>query len=136
MTYTRRKGSIDEFKMWAHRYARSLFNISSWMEYLKSVSFVVGPRIHGIMLGLQAGTPGLCIAHDSRTREMCETMGVPFVMAKAVAQGIKFEELRSHFVFDGAAFDARRKTLGTRLSEFLEVNGVPQSAWLQDIVHK
>lgn len=126
--------SLDEFKRWSRRHARAFFNVSEWMEYLRGVDFVVGTRIHGVMLGLQAGTPGLCIAHDSRTREMCETMGVPFVMAKEVMKGATLEELAARFTFDGAAFDRQRAEMAGRLDAFLQANGIASSALLRGIM--
>jgi hypothetical protein len=126
--------SIKDFKKWSRRYARVFFNVSEWMEYLRSVDFVVGARIHGVMLGLQAGVPGICIAHDSRTREMCETMGVPFVMAREVNQGFSLDELRSRFTFDGAAFDNLRKVLAERLNNFLISNEISSSTLLKKII--
>jgi hypothetical protein len=127
--------SIEEFKKWSRRYARVFFNISEWMEYLRSTDFVIGARIHGVMLGLQAGVPGLCIAHDSRTREMCETMGVPFVMAQDVSKGFSLEEIKSKFVFDGATFDVLRKTLASRLNNFLIENEISSSTLLKKIIN-
>ena len=129
--YARPDLSPEAFKRWSRRHAQAFFNISEWMEHLRSVDFVVGTRIHGVMLGLQAGIPGLCIAHDSRTREMCETMAVPFVMAAEVIEGLSLEELRGRFVFDGAAFDSHRRILAERLDGFLQANDIASSAWLR-----
>jgi hypothetical protein len=131
--YARPDLSVEEFKTWSRAYARVFFNISEWMEHLRSVDFVVGTRIHGVMLGLQAGVPGLCIAHDSRTREMCETMGVPFVMAREIIKGASLDELRGRFVFDGAAFDQHRSVLAGRLDGFLQSNDIASSAWLRRV---
>lgn len=126
--------SPDEFMRWSRRHARAFFNVSEWMEHMRGVDFVVGTRIHGVMLAIQAGTPGLCIAHDSRTREMCETMGLPFVMARDIIGGARLEELRARFVFDGEAFDRHRRTLAERLDAFLQANDILASAWLRRII--
>jgi hypothetical protein len=132
--YARPDLSVEEFQAWSRSNARAFFNISEWMEHLRSVDFVVGTRIHGVMLGLQAGVPSLCIAHDSRTREMCETMGVPFVMASEIIKGATLDELRGRFVFDGAAFDRHRSVLAERLNGFLQSNDIASSAWLRRII--
>jgi Polysaccharide pyruvyl transferase len=129
--YARPGASLPEFIRWSRQYARAFFNVSEWMEHLRGVDFVVGARIHGVMLGLQAGVPGLCIAHDSRTRE---TMGVPFVMASEVMAGLTLEDIRARCVFDGAAFDARRRDMAARLDEFLRANDIAVSAWLRRII--
>jgi hypothetical protein len=94
------------------------------MEYLRGFDFVIGARIHGVMLGLQAGVPSLCIAHDSRTRELCETMKVPFVMARDVSGGVSREDLGRLFVFDADEFDQNRAKLAAGFQTFLEANGL------------
>lgn len=131
--YTAPELTIDEFKRWARRYARAFFDIPGWMEYLRRFDLVIGPRIHGVMLGLQAGVPSLCIAHDSRTREMCETMMVPFVMAQDVAGGITRAQLASIVKFDGAAFDHNRQELGRSTGRFLQANGLTYCTAFNDL---
>ena len=127
--------SISDFIEWSRRYCRVFFSISDWMECLRAYDFVVGARIHGVMLGLQAGVPSLCIAHDSRTRELCETMHVPFVMANDVANGLDASTLRKQFVFDGRAFDENRRVLARRLNNMLLENALPASQWLSALVN-
>lgn len=124
---------IAEFKSWSLRYARAFFNVSEWMEQLRSCDFIIGTRIHGVMMGLQAGIPGLCVVHDSRTREMCEVMKVPFVMARDVIDGVSAEQIKKHFDFNAEAFDINRQSLARRLAKFLETNGIPRSKWLTGI---
>ena len=114
--------TTEEFKRWSFRYARAFMNISAWMEYLRSYDLVVGARIHGVMLALQAGVPGLCIAHDSRTRELCETMMVPYVMLSDVSAGIRRDQLPDLFKFDAEAFNAHRRELGAKFATFLSDN--------------
>lgn len=125
--------SVAEFISWSLRYGRAFFNVSEWMEQLRSCDFVVGTRIHGVMMGLQAGIPGLCIVHDSRTREMCEVMKVPFVMAKDVIDGVDVERLETYLEFDFESFDLNRRNLAGRLSTFMLGNKIPSSRWLEKI---
>lgn len=132
--YTAPELTLPEFKRWARRYGRAFFDIPAWMEYLRRFDLVIGPRIHGVMLGLQAGVPSLCIAHDSRTREMCETMMVPFVMARDVVGGITRDMLPSLLNFDGAAFDANRRAMGGQLMTFLTGNGLSPAADLATLL--
>lgn len=124
---------LPDFVQWSRQYFRSFFNVSEWMECLRGHDFIIGTRIHGVMLGLQAGIPGLCLVHDSRTREMCETMMVPYVMAGQVINGVPLDSLRQLFVFDAEKFDENRRTLAKRLNEFLMSNDIADSQWLQAI---
>lgn len=114
--------TIEQFKQWSRRYARTLLDVSAWMEYLRGFDFVIGLRIHGVMLALQAGIPALCIAHDSRTRELCETMKVPFVLAKDIAGGITRDDISRLFEFDGQNFDTNRAELAKLYRVFLGNN--------------
>jgi len=116
--------TLHEFRDWARRHARVFFNIPAWIEYLRGFDFVIGARIHGIVLAMQAGVPGLCIAHDSRTKELCEVMKIPYVTADKVQQGIERDDIAHLFEFSGKAFDLNRAMLAQRLDEFLAVNGV------------
>lgn len=116
--------SPEVFETWANQYARVFFSVSAWMEYLRRYDFVIGSRIHGIMLGLQAGLPSLCIAHDSRTRELCETMCVPFVMASDIAGGATRSDILRLYEFDGSAFDSNRATLASKFSSFFDVGDI------------
>lgn len=115
---------LDRLRLWYRIYSIALFDVPAWMNYLRSFDFVIGARIHGVMLGLQAGVPGLCIAHDSRTVELCETMNVPYVRASEVRNGIGLNDIRGLVHFDGEAFDCRRKALGKQYQAFLAGNGL------------
>ena len=61
--------------------ARSMMpkNVQDWIQSLKSYDLIVSSRIHGVITGLLAGTRSLCIAHDSRTQELCETLKIPYL---------------------------------------------------------
>jgi hypothetical protein len=119
---------LGEFINWANTYGNVFFDVDSWMEHYRSFDLVIGARIHGTILALQAGVPGVCIAHDSRTEELCRTMLIPFVKAGDYPHGMSRSELARVFVFDGAAFDANRKILAKRYLEFLENNNLSPSA--------
>jgi Polysaccharide pyruvyl transferase len=125
---------LADFVKWSRRYYRLYLNVSEWMECLRGYDFVIGARIHGVILGLQAGIPGLCIAHDSRTRELCETMKVPFVMASDISSGVKLPDLRDMFTFDSNEFDHNRRELARTLDNILKQNQLPESAWLKAIL--
>ncbi|MNN13899.1 Polysaccharide pyruvyl transferase [compost metagenome] len=94
------------------------------MEYLRRFDFVVGARIHGVMLAIQAGVPGLCIAHDSRIRELCEKCKIPFVMADDVKNGITIADLPHLVEFDGKAFDQNRELIAEQYRTFFQNNGL------------
>ncbi|MFB4393839.1 MULTISPECIES: polysaccharide pyruvyl transferase family protein [unclassified Pseudomonas] len=58
---------------------RYFTNYALWKEFLGSMDFVFGARMHGLTPAVHAGKPAMFIAHDSRVREMCEFFSLPFV---------------------------------------------------------
>lgn len=124
---------LGEFITWANTHGNVFFHIDSWMEHYRTFDLVIGARIHGTILALQAGVPGVCIAHDSRTEELCRTMMVPFIHWSDYSQGISRAQLAQIFQFDGEAFDKNRKVLATRYVAFLEENGLTPSAELKSL---
>lgn len=124
---------LEEFIRWSERHGNLFFDVQAWMEHYRRFDFVIGARIHGVMLALQAGIPGVVIAHDSRTLELCQTMMVPYVLASEVSAGITREMLPDLFKFDGKAFDENRRSIAKRYVAFLESNELTPVGWLKDI---
>lgn len=125
--------TLEEFQRWARVHGTIFFDVQSWLEHYRRYDIVVGTRIHGVMLALQAGIPGLCIAHDSRTLELCQTMMVPHVTAQEVSGGITRDQLTELFNFDADAFDANRRQIAARYIRFLEDNDITPATWLRGI---
>lgn len=128
------ESSDVDFENWRLDHAVSFFSASAWMEHLKRFDFVVGVRIHGVMLALQAGIPALCIVHDARTRELCQTMLVPYVEVSEVIGGVDFERLAASFKFDADEFDSNRLTLAARYINFLQSNQLPVAPYMKRLV--
>ena len=59
--------------------ARYFTNYRLWKDFLGTMDFVFGARMHGLTPAVHAGKPALFIAHDARVREMCEFFSLPFV---------------------------------------------------------
>ncbi len=123
-TYLKLNLDDRQFEDWIREYMISFYHIPAWMEYLRRFDFIVGARIHGIMLAMQAGIPGLCIAHDSRIRELCEKCKIPFVMAHDVKNGLTLQDIRGLAEFDGKAFDKNREEIAAQYQEFFSNNGI------------
>ncbi|QBY49679.1 polysaccharide pyruvyl transferase family protein [Cupriavidus oxalaticus] len=131
--YTAPWMSNEEFINWSQRYACSFFSAAAWLEYLRRFDFVVGTRIHGVMLALQVGIPALCIVHDSRTTELCETMAVPYVKAQDHRLGITRDQLPSLFKFDPDAFDKNRVKRARIFADFLRSNELVAAPYLSGL---
>lgn len=69
-----------EIQTYLNTHGQIYFDVDEWLDYCRSKRFFIGTRIHGTIASILAGTPALLIAHDSRTVELAETMGIPFVL--------------------------------------------------------
>lgn len=72
--------SSAELEAWMRGHTRWFFDMPSWLRYMAGMEFSVGARFHGSMAALQAGVPALNLACDSRTRELCEYLNLPFAL--------------------------------------------------------
>ena len=131
--YIRPHAEIQDFVDWSVRYGNMFFDVRDWIEHYKHFDFVIGTRVHGTILGIQAGVPSLCIVHDSRTLELCETLTIPHVLPDDVPAVINRDDLISLFNFDADEFDRKRRALCRRYVEFLLSNGLVPARWLEDI---
>ncbi len=64
--------------------AHVFFSLSEWIDYMKTMSFYVGTRLHGVVASLLAGTPATLIAHDSRTLESAIQLNLPYVLGSDI----------------------------------------------------
>lgn len=124
---------LQDFVDWSTKYSSIFFDIDNWIEHLKRFDFVIGTRIHGTVLGLQAGVPSMCIVHDIRTLELCQTLMVPHVLADDVRDGIGQDELLSYFKFDPHEFDRNRRMLCRAYLDFLKYNQLTPAKWVEAI---
>jgi Polysaccharide pyruvyl transferase len=58
---------------------RIFFNTHQWRAVMAEHDVCFGKRFHGVVAGLQVGTPGLMIAIDDRMREMLRQFNIPFI---------------------------------------------------------
>ncbi|MGQ0672769.1 MAG: polysaccharide pyruvyl transferase family protein [Hyphomicrobium sp.] len=120
---------------WFARNARVYSFVPEWMAGLRTFDYVVGTRIHGTMLGLQAGVPSVCLYVDSRTKELCETMGIPSANAKDFQNGITVSDVRSILDdWNSELYDRTRVQLGRMLQELIKGNNVRTSRHLTNIL--
>jgi hypothetical protein len=111
-------------EIWRRRYALCFNDAVSWMEAMRNYDFCVGARFHGVMLAVQAGTPGGVIAHDSRTAELCQTQAIPFCDARAMPRDFRPDTLRALFPFDVAHYAATRERLRRAYVDLLRGCGI------------
>lgn len=92
-----------------------------WIRRMREMSFSFGPRIHGNIAAILAGTPGIVLAHDGRTLELSRYHGIPAVdmtVEKAPESvGALYERA------DFSEFNRGHAERFDRLSDFIHENG-------------
>ncbi|WP_313166630.1 polysaccharide pyruvyl transferase family protein [Massilia oculi] len=115
---------------WYRRNAAFFIDAPNWMRALSRFDRVVGPRYHGVALGIQAGIPGAVVTIDSRTEELCTGTGIPRI---DISEALKMNanELCEAALWtdeDAVEFDRNRKIKATMLKEFIVANGLEPSS--------
>lgn len=70
---------------------RYFTNYSLWKDFLASMDFAFGARMHGLTPAIHAGKPAVFIAHDARVREMCEFFSLPFVAERELPKTLNID---------------------------------------------
>lgn len=85
-------------------------DVPSWMLRLRRCDLSLNTRIHGALLSVAAGCPGICIHHDTRTRELCASTAVPSIDHRVVTRiGDDLPRILQRVEFSGSAFDENRR---------------------------
>ena len=121
----------DEFWSFMARRGRFYTSAPEWMKEMAELKLMIGTRLHGNMAAIAAGTPGVVIAHDSRTGELADTMHLPSIDMEAVMAASSIGEMLPQIRFDGAAFDAWRARTAATLRARMRALGVGVSAHLE-----
>lgn len=115
-------------------HAKIFFNIADWGAHYQACDLVFGMRIHGVVLALQYGIPAVCLAIDSRTLELCQSMCIPYVDIRLV-ETLKVENitkiLREH---DWVLFDKLRAEKANVMRDFLLNNHIEPSEHLKSLI--
>jgi len=67
---------------WLRGHVRWYFDFDSWVDAMGAFDFSLGSRFHGNMAAILAGVPALNLVFDSRTRELCEYLNLPYAFLK------------------------------------------------------
>ena len=110
-----------EYAAAVRRVGRVFFDVDEWFDFVRGQHLVIGTRLHGAVAALLQGVPAIVLHHDSRTREVCEFMGLPH-LSVTEARGLSLEAIYHRVEFDGLA--RRHAELLPRYVDFLEANGV------------
>lgn len=117
-------------------YYRSYFSLGDWTAAVRRCSLVIGARIHGCMVAIQAGIPAICIAHDSRTEELCQVMQIPHFVRSEIIGGISRDMIKQKLIsFDWRIYDRTRVKLLRKYCNLLSSNSIPPSNHLSKLAN-
>jgi hypothetical protein len=100
-------------------------DLPSWLRLLEQRDLTVGTRIHGNIASLLAGTAALVLAHDARTRELCDSLGIACMSLSALPPGVSVNELRA--LADPGPFNRGYDARFERFKAFLDPQPVPHA---------
>lgn len=101
--------------------AEFMLDSVSWRERMRDFGLVFGPRIHGNIVALLAGTPAVVLCHDSRTLELAEFHGIPHFRPAEISGLRDFSTIVARA--DVAEFNKSHASHFDRYLSFLEGGG-------------
>ena len=94
---------------------------STWIRRMSEMKFSFGPRIHGNIAAILAGTPGIVMAHDGRTLELSRYHGIPNIDLNSRDSPEEVAELYEQADF--SEFNRGHPERFDKLSDFIHDNG-------------
>jgi hypothetical protein len=123
----------QEFVNRIEKYGNFFTDAREWIKHQAMHSLSVGSRLHGNMLALAGGTPGVIVPHDTRTLELSEVMHIPTLKSEVFKPGRSLHDCLERVEFSGAKFDRWRRDAALQLVTTLNSIGLPPSNGLQTI---
>lgn len=117
----------DGVDVWAFVAKAGRFYLSApvWRDEMRGMDLALGTRLHGNMAAIAAGTPGVIIAHDSRTGELGQTMHLPHLPFAAAMAAPNLAAAVDAVEFDADAFDTWRAATARRLCAVFDRLEIP-----------
>ncbi|MEP2651765.1 MAG: polysaccharide pyruvyl transferase family protein [Paraglaciecola sp.] len=114
----------EEFRAFIATKLRLYYSVDQWMEDSARMDFSIGLRLHGNMAAWQSGTPAIWVYHDSRTRELAETMALPHLSHLQFLELKNIEELKNSIDPNFSNYKKQREILSQKYRNIYETNNV------------
>ena len=114
----------EEFRGFIATKLRLYYSVDQWMEDSARMDFSIGLRLHGNMAAWQAGTPAIWVYHDSRTRELAETMALPHMSHLEFLKTSSIEEMKDKTNFSFSNYKEKRQKLKNSLLNIFDINDI------------
>ena len=103
---------------------RFFSSIPEWKADLATRDFFIGTRVHGSIVALNSGVPAVVMNRDSRAREMCEYLNIPYHPELG-------GESDPQVIYESCDYEKMNREYGQKWSvyrDFLAQFGVPLAA--------
>lgn len=105
-------------------------SIKDWQERLSHLDMFVGVRVHGAICALNSGVPAVVMNADSRAREMCEFLNIPYMpdllhsadLAEIWARA-DYEKMNREYALKYQIFKSFMLSNGVQIVDFRADNG-------------
>lgn len=116
--------SLEEYTKYLRSRTCIFFNMKDWNQFYKDegITFSFGSRFHGNMASIRNGVPALWIVHDSRTKELANTLHVPHITVEQFMEIKEPEELLAFCDYEDMY--SHYKQLSQNYVQFLEENHI------------
>lgn len=111
---------FNEYIDYMTTHAQEVTSIDDWICKMSKYDLLISSRIHGTICGLSAGIRAICVAHDSRTVELCESLNVPYVTSFDYDDDI----LKFYNLADPTKYHEKLKDLMNNYKSFFEKYGI------------
>lgn len=111
--------TFQEFNRLMINNSRVYVSIEQWMEDMSRMDLCFGTRIHGNILATQSQCPSIVVYHDSRTRELAETMCYPRISVGDFVKIGSIDELKDKCIYDFSLYNKKRSELKQNLKNIL-----------------
>lgn len=111
-------------KAYTENRAKLFTNSRVWKGYLRTQSFVFGPRILGAAAALSIGTPAFVLTFDTRTVEISEYHDIPHADFQTVLQSKNCIAEKLFDAADYSNFNKRSSEIHETFLSFLEKNNL------------
>jgi SAM-dependent methyltransferase len=123
--------SEKELAEFLQRFGFVPVGIDSWRSSLLRFAFSRNTRIHGTIVSIQSGIPGVCIAHDTRTAELIASGKLPGASAQDFKESKSdIRALLASISFSGEEFDENRRVVAQEYANLFRQVGLSPSPHL------
>lgn len=121
-----RSSELDLPTRLEHRHIASgnvvfFLDASTWINWASSQDIYIGPRIHGALAAVSAGTPALLVAHDARTAELAEYHQIPYTSPIEIQNTRNLETVWEKLKYE--RFNEGHQARVRKVVEYLNRNG-------------